>query len=488
VAGRHVAERAARVIDDGDPLHQGVAVVPREGQAPGGSVGADVLHPGGVAGIDDDVGSVEVGDGAHPAGGCGDVDREGPLGSVIVRPAAVLVDAVVQDVYGVGVDSGVVVVAVIAAGHDIAVVAVPVDVGPVCAIAVLVDTVVGDLGGARVHGGIRVVAVVPTEGGVVVAVAVHVRHGADRVAAVAVLVDAVVGDLRGAGVDGRIGVVAVAATVVAAVVAVAIRIEVVHAAAVLVDAVVGHVRGAGEHRGVPVVAVVATAVHVVVTVSVGVPAAVAAGVLGVGRRTQEADLAIELRAVEQQGADEVALDGRREGDQHHPCGARGQLEAGGGGRELRGTRRADHEGQRRGAVSRAVVLEGHGQGLRQARLDLGEEQRVDRRGDLAEALVAVVVDRLVTDVGVAAVVGAVAAVVDLLVGLEVAAGEGEEDAREGEEGQGRRTLHDVAPSDGPASRTGLIWARESDPLGFGPQRARHALGKTPGWQTRLIFQ
>jgi len=77
----------------------------------------------------------------------------------VVGAVAVAVDAVVPGVDGVGVDGGVVVVAVRALGDLGAVPSVAVDVCQVAAVAVLVDAVVGGLRALRRDLGVAVVAV-----------------------------------------------------------------------------------------------------------------------------------------------------------------------------------------------------------------------------------------------------------------------------------------------------------------------------------------
>ena len=85
--------------------------------------------------------------------------------------AAVLVDAVGDDLGGAPVDAVVVVVAAVDLCGGAGAVAVAVDEAGLAVVAVLVDAVTGDLGGSREGGGVVVVAVDVVEVAVAVAIA-----------------------------------------------------------------------------------------------------------------------------------------------------------------------------------------------------------------------------------------------------------------------------------------------------------------------------
>ena len=199
------------------------------------------------------------------------------VGVVVRQLVAVLVDAIVVDLGGGGVDGGVGVVAV-GAAVVCGVLAILVGVVVTGPITVTIHAVVVDLGGGGVDGGIGVVAVgaAVAVGVLAVFVGVVVRQ------LVAVLVDAVVVDLGGTRVDGAVVVVAVgAAADIGGVVAVAIDVGEVGAITVVVDAVVGDLGAAGVDGGVGVVAV-------------GVVGAVAAGHIAFEHRAAAVAVAIVI--------------------------------------------------------------------------------------------------------------------------------------------------------------------------------------------------
>ena len=78
--------------------------------------------------------------------------------ALVHRPVAVVVHEVAVDLHGTGVDAGIVVITVVAAG-GFGRVSVSVHVGQIGAATVLVDAVVGNFGGPRVYRAVVVVAV-----------------------------------------------------------------------------------------------------------------------------------------------------------------------------------------------------------------------------------------------------------------------------------------------------------------------------------------
>lgn len=204
-----------------------------EGTHPGRRPARRPRRRGAAGGVVRAVAEPELPRHAHLVGVGGDDDRRGGAG--VRQPVAVVVDPVEGDLGHAGVDVDVAVVAVVAAAlHRVVPVAVHVVVdggGLEHAVAVLVDLVVEDLGGAGVDGRVAVVAVgavghVALGGcaverrrlGVAVGVDVDVpvphRHqpgaGVAVDVAVAVVVHRVAG-LDGAGEDAAVHVVAVVA-------------------------------------------------------------------------------------------------------------------------------------------------------------------------------------------------------------------------------------------------------------------------------------